>query len=398
MNRFSCLWARLSLMTCLMTALSVLIMVGTIITFEIVLDYKFYANLPPEVEAELNVLEEDGIANEKRILEIYATYDDYHIVTWNRIIFTLSVGGLLALTLVSVISSAIARRITQPISDVANAANRIVQGNLSVRVESDTRLGGQEISGLVQNFNQLTESLEISEKRVRQDMAAIAHELRTPLTILIGRLQGIRDGVFEAREEEYDRLLGQTHMLAVLIEDLRTVSLGNAGAIRLNCMVLDLADAVGAAVGAIKPRLQEQDMVVLSDLQPVKVHADGSRIQQITTNLLENALRYASDGQRVEIVTGREGDRAFLEISDCGPGFPDGNAETYFEAFKRGDESRSRATGGSGLGLAVVATLVKAHGGDISASNRSGGGACFRILMPMAHDQSISHSADGSIT
>lgn len=383
MRVFSHLWVRLTLMTSLMTVFCVLFMLATIIVFEIVIEANFRANLPVEILTELETIEASEPIDEERLAEIYASYDTYHIITWTRVITTLGVGGGLAILVVIFAAMALAKMATKPISDVARAAGDIVLGDLSVRVDGGRKIGGAEIAGLVRNFNRMAESLELSEKRVREDMAAIAHELRTPLTILSGRLQGIRDGVFPANTEELERLLKQTQMLAVLIEDLRTVSLGKAGEINLLCANVDLSLLADAAIAAVEPRFAEQGMRVSKQLERAPVNGDENRLLQVITNLLENAARYAASGRCVEIESGTNENVAFFEVHDRGPGLPESEISSIFEAFRRGEASRSRATGGSGLGLAVVATLVKAHDGHVTAMNRAGGGACFRVELPL---------------
>jgi two-component system, OmpR family, sensor histidine kinase AdeS len=228
----------------------------------------------------------------------------------------------------------------------------------------------------------MAREMERSEREMRESIAAIAHELRTPLTVLRGRLQGMADGVFVADARGIEGLIFQTNALAQIIEDLRTLSLAMSGRLVMRPTMIDLAFEADRTIDAYSSELSNAGMVAERDLTPVRLAADGARLRQILLALLDNARRYAAAGGIVRVETGSDRDGAFLRVLDKGPGIAAEDAERLFQRFWRADDSRSRDSGGTGLGLAVVKAIAEAHGGRACATPRQGGGACFEVRLP----------------
>ncbi|RIH87040.1 sensor histidine kinase [Calidithermus roseus] len=278
---------------------------------------------------------------------------------------------------------AFARRLARPLEAISQGANRLAQGELTVRIP--TPKGNDEVSQLARNFNAMAQSLERLEKERRAMIADIAHELRTPLTVMQGRLEAIQDGVIRLDDSEIARLHHQTRLLSRLVEDLRTLSLVDAGRLALERQPLELRELLASAAQSFRPRAEARQARLELDLphQPISLSADPDRLAQVVGNLLTNALNHTPAHGRIVISAGQEDGHAWFSVADTGPGIPEEALPKIFDRFYRVEQSRNRQTGGTGLGLSIVRALVELHGGRVSASNRPEGGAVFRVELPM---------------
>lgn len=286
----------------------------------------------------------------------------------------------IGLTAAAVVGWRLAQSVVRPLESVASAVRSITGGDFSARAETiDTAFG--EALSLIADFNSMAGRLENAEAELQYSNSAIAHELRTPLTILRGRLQGLADGLFAPTPDLYGRLLAHVDDLARIVEDLRTLALSNAGRLELKLDNVDLAEEVDAATASVEEDLAGAGIRVKRDLGRAVAVADRARIRQVLFAVLDNVRRYAPKSTIV-IQTRRTKDRVFIRCSDNGPGLPPGAESRAFERFWRADESRARASGGSGLGLAVVQAIARAHGGDASVTNGSGKGTLIEVWLP----------------
>lgn len=264
-----------------------------------------------------------------------------------------------------------------PLNSVAENLRKLADGDLDVQaVAGDESIG--EAAILVNDFNSMAQRL----KRMAQEQAfwnaAIAHELRTPLTILRGRLQGLAEGVFEPDTAQFYSLLGQVEGLARMIEDLRVVGLGDSGYLEINVQEADLAAGVEDDVRLFEPSLAAAGFTLQLDLQRRILRCDPARIRQALLALLDNVRRHATPGNVNVHLSTRDGVH-YLRVRDDGPGIDEDFATHLFEAFQRGENSRSRAQGGSGLGLAVVRAIAIAHGGAVTCRKMENGGTLFEL-------------------
>ncbi len=272
-------------------------------------------------------------------------------------------------------------RLGRGLSSVAMAARRIADGDLSARA-THVGFASREETQLMGDFNTMSSALQRAERELAESTASIAHELRTPLTILRGRLHGIADGVFALESKEVEGLLYQVEGLSRLVDDLQTLSLAKAQRMILDRADTDLAEEVRRVLAATQPDLEASGLEPVIDLAPTKLHADGARLRQILGAVLANARRYAPDSGILRITTREDGPFAVLEVIDNGPGLQSGGEDLAFDRFWRGEVSRNRHTGGSGLGLAVVRVIVETHGGTATLRNHTGGGAIFTMRLP----------------
>lgn len=287
-----------------------------------------------------------------------------------------AVFGALALAFAVVAGVQLARRIVIPLASLAQAARRVADGDLSARaVAGDRSLG--ETADLVDDFNAMAARLEMLAEGMATWNASIAHELRTPVTILQGRLQGVADGVFAMDEALVASLLKQVGGLALLVEDLRVVSLADSGRLQLQKETVDLAVVIGDLRPLVGPGLVQAEMTVEWALSSVHVRCDPARVRQAALALVENARRHADPGRLRIAVESRSG-VAVVSVEDAGPGLSPSFAAVAFAPFRRASED----TEGSGLGLSVVRVIAETHGGTARHRLGASGGSLFEIILP----------------
>lgn len=289
--------------------------------------------------------------------------------------------SIVVAVLATLVASRLTRRIITPLNSVAESLRSVASGDLTARAR-----GGDssmvEAAALVRDFNSMAEQLsQMSRNRVFWN-AAVAHELRTPITILRGRVQGMADGVFEPGPDQFERMLTHLGGLTRIIEDLRVVSLAESGHLDLRLQRVDVSEEVREVVDAMSDSLRESGFTISVDAPSSPADCDPSRIRQATLALLENARRHATPCPlRIRVV--RDHGECMIAVQDSGPGVPEALKETIFEAFQRTDLSRSRQSGGSGLGLAVVRAIAVAHQGTAQCRLNECGGSSFEIRWPV---------------
>ena len=286
-------------------------------------------------------------------------------------------GGILMLLLLS-------RRVLAPVALLSSVARRLGQGDLTQRVPAT---GKDEIGQLGLTFNTMADRLERAEHQRRGLMTDVAHELRTPLSNIQGYLEAVRDGVLKPDGPTIDTIYQQAAHLSGLVEDLRVLALVEAGALRLSSRPDALDDVLRRSVEGVRPRAEQSGVTVSLDAPrdlPL-VQMDRTRIAQVVGNLLENAIAHTPEGGRVRVAaeTARPS-RARVTVADSGEGIAEDDLPRVFERFYRVDPSRSRATGGAGLGLTIAKQLVEAHGGAIRAESAPGRGSRFVFELPVA--------------
>lgn len=293
----------------------------------------------------------------------------------------------IGLSTASLFGWVLARRIVEPLNSVGAAARRIAEGDFSARA-SLPRGNFGEAGDLVADFNQMAERLQRAEAELKYSNSAIAHELRTPLTILRGRLQGLLDGAFAASPELYGRLIDHVHDLSTIVEELRTLALGNAGKLDLQYVRLDLAVEAEAALTSFEDQLGKAGISTTTTLSSAVTCADRLRLRQAFVALLENCCRYAPNST-VQIETGTAGQHVFFRCIDTGPGLSDESRARAFDRFWRAEDLRGRSGGGSGLGLPIVKTIAQAHGGDALIIPSLAPGLAVEIRLPY-REQTVS--------
>jgi two-component system OmpR family sensor kinase/two-component system sensor histidine kinase BaeS len=280
-----------------------------------------------------------------------------------------------------VMGSVLFLQMIRPLRSLSAAANGIAAGDLTRRANIE---GQDEVGQVAHTFNQMADSLQAYETERRQMTAAIAHELRTPLSVIQSNLEAMLDGVLPTDADELVSLHQEARLLNRLIEDLRTLSLTDAEQLRLQMEPVNVGKLAAQVVERLQLHAEEKGIqldTAVSNTLPL-IQADPERLTQILTNLIANALRYTPEGTRVQVSVRTVSGGVETAVSDNGPGIPPEDLPKLFDRFWRAEQSRSRATGGSGLGLAVAKQLVQAHGGRIWVKSELNRGTRFTFFLP----------------
>jgi signal transduction histidine kinase len=271
------------------------------------------------------------------------------------------------------------RRVSVPLDNLLEASNKVAEGDFSARVEER---GPPEVRALTRGFNSMAEHLEVSDQQRRNMLADVSHELRTPLTVIQGNVEGILDGMYPADEARLKSVLEETQVLSRLIDDLRTLSLAESGALQLKLEPADVRSFIREIVSGFEAQAQEKEIKVELSLMDVEaMNIDAQRIREVLSNLLMNALRYTPSGGAVQVgltETGSGAERSvIISVKDSGPGIASQDLSQIFDRFYKSSDS-----GGMGLGLSIAKYLVEAHGGKIWAESEVGRGTKIIFKLP----------------
>jgi two-component system sensor histidine kinase BaeS len=260
------------------------------------------------------------------------------------------------------------------------AARRLGRGDLTQRADTD---GPAEIQQLARSFNVMAAGLEEAERHRRNLTADIAHELRTPLSNIQGYLEAIRDGLIQPTPDTIDTIHGQALHLSRLVEDLRLLAQVEAGELTLELSPTSMEELLQSGVEAVRPRAEAKGVSLSIETEPPlpALDLDSTRMAQVVGNLLENAITHTPEGGSVTVSAHADGSGIEVAVADTGPGIAPEDLPRLFDRFYRVDPSRSRSTGGTGLGLTIARRLVEAHGGTIEAESVLGAGSRFAIRL-----------------
>ena len=276
-----------------------------------------------------------------------------------------------------VVGIRLARGVGRPLTELVDAAGRIEAADYSVRVPESPR-GRGELRGLGRAFNTMAARLEQEDATRRRLLADVSHELRTPLAVIQGNLEALLDGVYPPDEAHIGPILEETRVLERLIDDLRTLSLAESGALPLHREPTDPAVLLEDVAAAHRARAEATGVSIGVTLEgtPPTIEVDPMRIRQVLTNLVDNAVRAMPGGGAITLSAAARDGRLSIEVADDGPGIPAGLRDSLFERFTKSAESR-----GSGLGLAIARAIVTAHGGTIALV--PGPGTRIRLDLPL---------------
>jgi two-component system sensor histidine kinase BaeS len=268
------------------------------------------------------------------------------------------------------------RRTARPIGEVMEAAARIADGDLSARAPVH---GPPDVRQLASAFNRMAERIEADERQRRDLLADVTHELRTPLSVIRARVEGMRDGLYEADGEHLALIERETEVMARLLDDLQLLSNAEAGALTLHRERAEARALIGSAATAFAQQAGRAGVSlgtdVTDDLPPLEV--DRVRIGEVLSNLVSNALRHTPPGGTITLRAERRGGNVAFAVADTGEGIAEDELPHVFDRF-----ARSAASRGAGLGLAIAKSLVEAHGGSIRADSRPGSGTTITFELP----------------
>ncbi len=297
---------------------------------------------------------------------------------WVTII--LVIGSTVALGLIGRLILRAIRTAVAPMGELIEAAARVEDGQFGTQVPEH---GPGEVRALARSFNAMSRRLAETDDERRRLLADVSHELRTPLTVIQGNVEGILDGLYPADRAILERILAETHRLERLIDDLRTLSMADAGALALQREPTDLGALAADVVRGFAPQAERGGVaLVLEAAESLPdIEVDSLRTRQVVTNLVSNALRHTPDGGRVTVSVAAAPGAQLLAVTDTGGGM---DAEAVTHAFDR--FWRSPDSPGAGLGLAIARDLVRAHGGDVELNSVLGEGTTVICRFPVDRD------------
>ena len=303
-------------------------------------------------------------------------------ITFTRgIIRSIIYSALLSILVALAIGIYISKKFTRPIVEMTEAANNIRLGKLDTRVNDvgDTL----ELQQLSYSINHLSESLNEQNKLRKRLTSDISHELRTPLTILQSHIEAIIDGIWEPTEEKLNICKNEVSRLIKLVEELKHLNHIDSHELKLNIEKYNLSIDIKEIIEGIELQFSEKKVQLNKKIEEdIYIEADKDKVKQILINVLTNALKYTPSLGRVNVNLTEQKDYAVIEIKDTGIGIDSEDLPYVFERLYRSDVSRNRKTGGSGIGLSIVKTLVEAHGGDVSIISEKEKGTLVKILIP----------------
>lgn len=284
------------------------------------------------------------------------------------------IGLLVLLVLLNVGRSL--RRAAAPVGDMIEASGRVESGDFSTRVPER---GPREVRMLARAFNDMSARLEEVEQQRRSALADVSHELRTPLTVIQGNLEALLDGVYPADADHLQPILEETRLMERLIEDLRTLTLVEAGSLVLHREPTDLGALLNEVAAGYRSQADEAGVALTMTTAPdlPSLDVDPARIREVVSNLLTNALRHTPRAGRVEVSAQLARGEVEVTVHDTGSGIPPDQLDRIFDRFYRSPDSP-----GSGLGLPIAKSLVEAHSGVMTAVSGRGDGTTLRFTLP----------------
>ncbi len=299
----------------------------------------------------------------------------------------LIVGSLTAFALSVILGAFLARSLTRPLQDLTEATRAVADGDLQRQVPVRSR---DEVGTLAASFNRMSSALDRAQHLRRQMTADVAHELRTPLSIIVGHLDAVDEGVLPANGQTIGIMRDEAVRLSHLIDDLRTLSLADAGELALARTPIEPGLLLQRSAAAHQPAALAAGIELVVEASPdlPRVDLDPERMAQVIGDLLDNALLHVPHGGRIVLAARPAAEGVEICVQDNGPGIPAEDLELVFERLYRSDASRQRHAGGSGLGLAIAKSIVEAHGGSIRAESAPDGGTTIVFSLPVGASSS----------
>jgi two-component system, OmpR family, sensor histidine kinase BaeS len=308
----------------------------------------------------------------------YFTEGDLKFINSLNVVF---IGvGVLALGLAIVLGNLIARGISKPIKNVISTAQGISKGNFDNKITERSTIS--EIDSLTGTINNMADILKIQEQLRKRLTADVAHELRTPLTTLQSHLEAMIDGIWEADAARLKSCHDEIIRISRLVGDLEKLARYEGQNIILDKTEFDLVELIKSIAMNFEKEMLDRNISISISKDPVSIFADRDKISQVMINLLSNAIKYSKDGDSVEFDVSQDIKETVIKVKDTGIGIEKEHLHSIFERFYRIDSSRSRITGGSGIGLTITEAIAEAHGGTIEVQSQIGVGTEFTVRLP----------------
>ncbi len=346
--------------------------------------YKNYPNFKGGYVEEQFVLEEQGQVTGNLRVGYYGPYSlsDEEFELMRLLNNTLLIIGGIALLVVSVFGVWIARNVTKPITNVIHTAQRIAGGEYGAQTNEVSKIA--ETSDLMKSINEMSIELNEKEKQKRQITSDVVHELRTPLTNLQSHMEAMMDGVWELSTERLESCHAEILRLVGIVGQLQELYFLESPRQIMDKGMFDFDELCRSVFHDFEIKLKEKDIRFHMEMpEQTPVYADYYRLKQCLINLISNALTYTQKGGHIVVEYSRIGEmRTAIKVKDDGPGIPVDDLPHLFERFYRVDKSRSKKTGGMGIGLSITKAIIEKHGGIIYAENDEKQGTIFTIILP----------------
>jgi len=272
----------------------------------------------------------------------------------------------------------LSRTLTHPIHELTEATQAVAEGKLGQQVSVRSK---DEMGELAKSFNKMSTDLARSIEARKQMTADIAHELRTPLSLILGHAEAVHDGVLPPSKENFEIIREEALRLEHLVNDLRTLSLADAGELSINLQAVSLQKLLDDLQATYQHVAGQKNIKIVVEAAPElpMLNIDPGRMTQVLTNLLDNSLHHTPEGGQINLSANSVQGGVELSIKDSGPGIEGEDVNRIFNRFYRADKARNRDDGGSGLGLAIAKSIVELHNGQIWAESKAGQG--LRIIV-----------------
>jgi signal transduction histidine kinase len=288
--------------------------------------------------------------------------------------------GIFSLVFSVIVGIMLAKRLSNPILKTVNATKQISEGNYYVRIEEKTTT--EEVDMLIVSINHLASSLENQENLRKQLTEDVAHELRTPIAVLQAHLEALVDGVWKPSTSRLQSCYDEVTRIGKLVSDLENLARVDRDNLTLNRTKINLMDVIKMAINTFETEIRNKSLNVRLSGQCGDILVDQDRISQVVMNLLSNAIKYTLDDTNIDIILTESKNAVKFSIKDYGVGIPENELPFIFERFYRADKSRNSMTGGSGIGLAIVKSIVEAHGGNVKVESQVDIGSRFEVTLP----------------
>lgn len=291
----------------------------------------------------------------------------------------LSIGALLILAF-TIIGFIISKSITKPINKLMTKAKYISNGDYDKKIDINTDI--LEINGLINSINNLSQSIKEQESIRKRLTGDISHELKTPLTNIQSHLEAMIDGIWEPTEERLISVKEEAERLTSLVSDMQKLNKYDEYSMKIKKDIVNISDVICFVVFQFSNLAKSKKIKIEYEKKDIKISCDKDKITQALVNILSNAIRYSNEGSTIVIEEKLKDDKLSISIEDQGVGISEEDLPYVFERFYRADKSRTRATGGTGIGLTIVKSIVSSHGGEVKVESELGKGSRFTIILP----------------
>ena len=295
----------------------------------------------------------------------------------NKIILGIGVLLILASTIMGFI---ISRSITRPINKLMTKAKYISKGEYDKKIEINTDI--LEINDLINSINNLSQSIKEQENIRKRLTGDISHELKTPSTNIQSHLEAMIDGIWEPTEERLLSVKEEAERLSSLVSDMQKLNKYDESSIKLKKDNVNISDIICFVIFQFSNLAKSKNIKIEYEKKNINLYCDKDKITQALVNILSNAIRYSNEGSTIFIEEGLKDNKVIISIEDQGIGISEEDLKYVFERFYRADKSRTRATGGTGIGLTIVKSIVSSHGGEVKLESKLGEGSKFTIILP----------------